>query len=129
VVKKYTAELGFRGVAPHDLRRSCAKLCHAAGGELEQIQFLLGHVSVQTTERYPGCKQRIGGAVNNWIGIERSGPDFGVRRRLQGRMDLVHVGSAFAVPDRRSVAPTGIMMDLCSGTTLRSIFRMRQARW
>ena len=23
-------------------------LCHVAGGELEQIQFLLGHVSVQT---------------------------------------------------------------------------------
>jgi len=38
--------------APHDLRRSCARLCHESGGELEQIQFLLGHVSVQTTEKY-----------------------------------------------------------------------------
>jgi hypothetical protein len=27
-------------------------LRHASGGELEQIQFLLGYVSVQTTERY-----------------------------------------------------------------------------
>jgi three-Cys-motif partner protein len=45
--------------APHDLRRTCARLCHAAGGELEQIQFILGHVSIQTTERYLGCKQRI----------------------------------------------------------------------
>ena len=41
-----------------------------SGGELEQIQFLLGHVSVQTTERYLGCKQRIRLAVNNHIGIE-----------------------------------------------------------
>lgn len=70
VVKQYAAELGLRSVAPHDLRRSCAKLCHAAGGELEQIQFLLGHVSVQTTERYLGCKQRIREAVNDRIGIE-----------------------------------------------------------
>ena len=29
-------------VAPHDLRRTCARLCHQAGGELEQIQFRLG---------------------------------------------------------------------------------------
>jgi integrase len=34
------------------LRRTCARLCHSAGGELEQIQFLLGHRSVETTERY-----------------------------------------------------------------------------
>ena len=50
---------GIERLAPHDLRRTCARLCHAAGGELEQIQFLLGHVSIQTTERYLGCKQRI----------------------------------------------------------------------
>ena len=39
-------------------------------GELEQIQFLLGHVSVQTTDKYLGCKQRLNGAVNDCIGIE-----------------------------------------------------------
>jgi site-specific recombinase XerD len=70
VVKQYARKLGLSQVAPHDLRRSCAKLCHASGGELDQIQFLLGHVSVQTTERYLGCKQRIRGAVNDRIGIE-----------------------------------------------------------
>ena len=57
-------------LAPHDLRRSCARLCRLAGGELDQIQFLLGHVSIQTTERYLGCKQKLRSAVNDWIGIE-----------------------------------------------------------
>ena len=70
IVKENAAKLGLSKVAPHDLRRSCARLCHEAGGELEQIQFLLGHVSVQTTERYLGCKQRLKGAVNDKIGIE-----------------------------------------------------------
>ncbi len=41
---------GIDKLAPHDLRRTCARLCHLAGGELDQIQFLLGHVSIQTTE-------------------------------------------------------------------------------
>ena len=64
----------YSGSKPHDLRRTCARLCHQAGGELEQIQFLLGHVSVQTTERYLGCKQRFHNAVNDRIGIEPDPP-------------------------------------------------------
>jgi site-specific recombinase XerD len=70
VVKEFAANIGVAKLAPHDLRRSCARLCRASGGELEQIQFLLGHVSVQTTERYLGCTQRISSAVNDRIGIE-----------------------------------------------------------
>jgi len=57
-------------VAPHDLRRTCARLCHSAGGELEQIQFLLGHRSVETTERYLGSREWIVHAVNDELGIE-----------------------------------------------------------
>ena len=41
-----------------------------AGGELDQIQFLLGNVSIQTTERYLGCKQKLRVAVNDRLGIE-----------------------------------------------------------
>ena len=70
IVKDAANRVGVAKLAPHDLRRTCARLCHASGGELEQIQFLLGHVSVQTTERYLGCKQRIRSAVNDRIGIE-----------------------------------------------------------
>jgi integrase len=73
VVKQASARCGLANVAPHDLRRTCARLCHQAGGELEQIQFLLGHVSVQTTERYLGCKQRLRNAVNDNIGLEPEG--------------------------------------------------------
>src|SRR5450432_3403739 len=70
IVKESAKRIGVAKLAPHDLRRTCARLCHASGGELDQIQFLLGHVSVQTTERYLGCKQRIRSAVNDRIGIE-----------------------------------------------------------
>jgi site-specific recombinase XerD len=72
VVRQYAKQLGLLKLAPHDLRRSCARLCYSAGGELEQIQFLLGHVLVQTTEKYLGCKQRLNEAVNDRIGIEPS---------------------------------------------------------
>jgi hypothetical protein len=70
VVKTVCSQRRLHRACPHDLRRSCAKLCHSVGGELEQVQFLPGHVCVQTTERYLGCKQRIRGAVNDHIGIE-----------------------------------------------------------
>ena len=70
VVKTHAKKLEIPKLAPHDLRRSCARFCHTAGGELEQIQFLLGHVSVQTTERYLGCKQKLREAVNDRLRIE-----------------------------------------------------------
>jgi len=73
IVKEGAANCGLVGLAPHDLRRTCARLCHQAGGELEQIQFLLGHVSIETTERYLGCKQRFQNAVNDAIGLDPNG--------------------------------------------------------
>jgi integrase len=47
VVRACCERVGLEHIAPHDLRRTCAKLCHDSGGELEQIQFLLGHASVR----------------------------------------------------------------------------------
>ena len=37
---------------------------------MEQIQFLLGHASIETTERYLGCIQKLRHAVNGAIGLE-----------------------------------------------------------
>jgi site-specific recombinase XerD len=42
VVREYGAKSNIDKLAPQDLRRTCARLCYAAGGELEQIQSLLG---------------------------------------------------------------------------------------
>jgi integrase len=67
MLQQYAEAAGVPGIAPHDLRRTCAKLCRAAGGELEQIQLLLGHASVQTTERYLGTRQDLVHAPNDGI--------------------------------------------------------------
>ncbi|MGI4755348.1 MAG: tyrosine-type recombinase/integrase [Janthinobacterium lividum] len=69
VVTTSAREIGIEHFGAHDLRRTCAKLCRKAGGDLEQIKFLLGHSSIQTTERYLGSEQDIAVAVNDAIGL------------------------------------------------------------
>jgi integrase len=66
-LRRHAEAAGVPGIAPHDAQRTCAKLCRAAGGELEQIQLMLGHASVQTTERYLGTKQDLVHAPNDAI--------------------------------------------------------------
>jgi site-specific recombinase XerD len=50
-------------------RRTCAKLCRKAGGELEQVQALLGHEDLSTTARYLNSTQDIQHAVNDRISL------------------------------------------------------------
>jgi integrase len=69
VVTESAKEIGIERFGAHDLRRTCAKLCRKAGGDLEQIKFLLGHSSIQTTERYLGSEQDIAVAVNDSLGL------------------------------------------------------------
>jgi len=69
LVRQCGAAIGHPELTPHDLRRTCAKLCRKAGGDLEQIQLLLGHASIQTTERYLGTKQDLVQAVNDRVKI------------------------------------------------------------
>jgi integrase len=69
VVEQSAKEIGIERFGAHDLRRTCAKLCRKNGGDLEQIKFLLGHSSIQTTERYLGSEQDIEIAVNDNLGL------------------------------------------------------------
>jgi len=67
LINPYPAEAGVCGIARHDLRRTPAKLCRPSRGELEQIQLLLSHASVQTTEGYLGRKHDLVYAPNDAI--------------------------------------------------------------
>jgi hypothetical protein len=49
-------------------RRTSATLCRKGGGDLEQIELLLGHSSIQTTERWLGSEQDLKTAVNDNLG-------------------------------------------------------------
>jgi site-specific recombinase XerD len=120
VVKACCERAGLEHIAPHDLRRTCAKLCHDRGGELEQIQFLLGHASVQTTERYLGCKQNLGHPVNDLFDLRMAaqeqaqhdesapatGVSEGVEKSFGQGIECPHGGSEHAQPvcDARSLS-------------------------
>jgi integrase len=69
IAAHYGEQIGLR-LGPHDLRRTCAKLCRKHGGKLEQIQLLLGHQSIQTTERYLGTEQDLANAPNDRLGLK-----------------------------------------------------------
>ncbi len=68
VVTSLTSKLGVR-VAPHDLRRTFAKLAHKGSARLEQIQLSLGHASIVTTERYLGVRQDLHDAPCDRLGL------------------------------------------------------------
>jgi hypothetical protein len=91
-------QAGIANLAPHDLRRTCARLCHDCCGELEQIRFLLGHASIQTTERYIGSKQKLQDAVNDRFAI--SG-----RKRDRRRSQSAHLETVGRDPTHRALLP------------------------
>lgn len=69
LVKTYACRLGMT-IAPHDLRRTFAKLAHAGEARVEQIQYSLGHGSLTTTERYLGLEQDLVDAPGDRIHLK-----------------------------------------------------------
>lgn len=56
MLRRISKTVGFR-VRPHALRRTFATLLHGNGVDIRFLQALLGHSSVQVTERYVGVDQ------------------------------------------------------------------------
>ena len=69
VVLYYAAKVSVGKIAPHDLRRTFAKLAYKGGSGLDQIQLSLGHGSIQTTERYLGVEQDLMDAPCDYLGL------------------------------------------------------------
>jgi site-specific recombinase XerD len=68
IVKAYGQRLGLN-LAPHDLRRTFAKLARRGGAALEQIQLALGHGSLVVTERYLGSRLDLKNAPADHLGL------------------------------------------------------------
>jgi site-specific recombinase XerD len=71
-VQHYARQLGIQA-APHDLRRTFAKLAHKGRAALEQIQLSLGHATILTTERYLGVRQDLNDAPCDHLGLDIQG--------------------------------------------------------
>jgi site-specific recombinase XerD len=69
IIVGYAEDLKKKGVAPHDLRRTFAKLAHKGGAAIDQIQLSLGHESIQTTEEYLGVEQDLTDAPCDHLGL------------------------------------------------------------
>jgi site-specific recombinase XerD len=70
IVYDYSKKLLKQGIAPHDLRRTFAKLAYKGGSSLDQIQLSLGHDSIQTTEKYLGVEQDLHDAPCDYLGLK-----------------------------------------------------------
>ena len=63
----YGAKIGKPELAPHDLRRTYAQLGYEAGIPITQIQVLLGHESVNTTQKYLNLALDLETTVSDFI--------------------------------------------------------------
>jgi len=66
IVQHYGRQIAVT-VCPEDLRRTCAKLSRPDEGPLAEIQMLLGHASLASTERYLGDRPKLAPSANGRV--------------------------------------------------------------
>ena len=76
-VLKYGRRIGVPHLAPHDLRRTFAKLAHKGGAKLDQIQLSLGHASLYSDDPDPVQEEPCitsRGRISTWKRFGRASP-------------------------------------------------------
>lgn len=66
-LRRYAEKAGLKGVTPHALRHSAAKMLRQSGASIEDVSDLLGHRNIATTARY--LKKLEGGRNKHWRGV------------------------------------------------------------
>ncbi len=69
LVKKYGMQIGRSQIAPHDLRRTFARLAYEGEAPIKQIQIALGHANQQTTEVYVNALQDLQMSPSDVLGL------------------------------------------------------------
>jgi integrase/recombinase XerD len=67
IVQEHGAAIDKPELAPHDLRRTYAQLGYEAGVPITQISRLLGHASVNTTQRYLNLDLDLTTTVSDFV--------------------------------------------------------------
>lgn len=67
IVRKYGKAMEHPTLAPHDLRRTWAKLAHSGGLSIDQISQILGHSDIKTTQLYLGLEIDLSGEASDFI--------------------------------------------------------------
>jgi site-specific recombinase XerD len=117
-VTKYGAQIGVPALAPHDLRRTFAKLANRGGSALQQIQLSLGHASIQTTEKYLGTQQDLSDAPADHLGIRLGAVN--VPTPLTALQEEV-VGAMVGLGGKRG--PAVLAVRAATGSTFEELFR------
>jgi site-specific recombinase XerD len=73
LTKEYGALIGHPELAPHDIRRTFAKLANRGGAALQDISMTLGHASLVTTQRYLGLDLNLESGAPDRVGLKITG--------------------------------------------------------